>query len=81
MLAGLEAEYVSGVAGAVSAPPDPPPLEAPPARQPARFVGGIGIRAKKGAERTPRELREPTLRPFLGPRSSSFERLKQVRIF
>eukprot|EP00969_Alexandrium_andersonii_P363810 15462723-Alexandrium_andersonii.AAC.1 len=33
------------------------------------------------AERTPRELRRPRLRPFLGPRSSRFERLKRVCIF
>eukprot|EP00969_Alexandrium_andersonii_P042285 1854747-Alexandrium_andersonii.AAC.1 len=32
------------------------------------FVGGFGICAKKHAERTPRELRGPILRPFLGPR-------------
>eukprot|EP00969_Alexandrium_andersonii_P116158 5136651-Alexandrium_andersonii.AAC.1 len=34
------------------------------------FVGRLGICANNGAERTPRELREPMLRSFLGPRSS-----------
>eukprot|EP00969_Alexandrium_andersonii_P368202 15472368-Alexandrium_andersonii.AAC.1 len=30
-----------------------------------------------GADRAPRELRRPLLRPFLGQRISSFERLKR----
>eukprot|EP00969_Alexandrium_andersonii_P025561 1116321-Alexandrium_andersonii.AAC.1 len=48
-------------------------------RTPSRpaFVGRFGSCAKDRAERTPRELRGAMLRPFLGPRSSSFERLKR----
>eukprot|EP00969_Alexandrium_andersonii_P002258 98559-Alexandrium_andersonii.AAC.1 len=34
------------------------------------FVGGFGIRARKGAERTPWELRGQMLKSFVGPRSS-----------
>eukprot|EP00969_Alexandrium_andersonii_P354369 15442007-Alexandrium_andersonii.AAC.1 len=41
------------------------------------FVGGFWICAKNGADRTPRELRGPILRPFLGPRNSRCERLKR----
>eukprot|EP00969_Alexandrium_andersonii_P370175 15476715-Alexandrium_andersonii.AAC.1 len=32
-------------------------------------------------ERTPRELREPILRPLLGSRSSSSERLQELCMF
>eukprot|EP00969_Alexandrium_andersonii_P034587 1513478-Alexandrium_andersonii.AAC.1 len=35
---------------------------------------------RHGAEHTPPELWVPIMNPFLGPRSSSFERLKRVRI-
>eukprot|EP00969_Alexandrium_andersonii_P179892 7951532-Alexandrium_andersonii.AAC.1 len=41
------------------------------------FIGGFGICANNGAERTPRELGGPILRPRLGPRSSRFERVKR----
>eukprot|EP00969_Alexandrium_andersonii_P131274 5804909-Alexandrium_andersonii.AAC.1 len=34
------------------------------------FVGGFGICEENGTERTSRELRGPTLRPFPGPRGS-----------
>eukprot|EP00969_Alexandrium_andersonii_P150307 6646404-Alexandrium_andersonii.AAC.1 len=40
------------------------------------FVGRFGFCAGSGAERPPRELRGPTLTPFLGQNSSSSERLK-----
>eukprot|EP00969_Alexandrium_andersonii_P331303 14643250-Alexandrium_andersonii.AAC.1 len=62
-----------------SPPPRGHPREAPSAHPPARLVGRFGICAKSGAECTPRELRGQILRPSLGPRSSSFERLKQFR--
>eukprot|EP00969_Alexandrium_andersonii_P227916 10065534-Alexandrium_andersonii.AAC.1 len=52
-----------------------------PARPSARFVGRLGICANNGAECAPPELRGSILRPFLGPRSSSFERLTQVHVF
>eukprot|EP00969_Alexandrium_andersonii_P055671 2453808-Alexandrium_andersonii.AAC.1 len=55
-----------------------PPREAPPARPPARFAGRFGNCAKNGTERTPPELQGLHLRSFLGPRSSSFERLKRL---
>eukprot|EP00969_Alexandrium_andersonii_P219373 9688607-Alexandrium_andersonii.AAC.1 len=44
-------------------------------------VGRFGICVKSAAERPLRELRGPILRPFLGPRSSRFERLTRFRIF
>eukprot|EP00969_Alexandrium_andersonii_P054767 2412567-Alexandrium_andersonii.AAC.1 len=34
------------------------------------FVGGFGSCAENSADCTPRELRRPISRPFLGPRSS-----------
>eukprot|EP00969_Alexandrium_andersonii_P021005 918018-Alexandrium_andersonii.AAC.1 len=43
----------------------------------APSVVRFGICARSGAERIPRKLRVPLLRPFLGPRSSSSECLKQ----
>eukprot|EP00969_Alexandrium_andersonii_P270758 11967447-Alexandrium_andersonii.AAC.1 len=56
---------------------EPPsePHSTPPERPPSAI--GLGISANNGAEGTPRELRTPRLRPLLGPRSSSSERLKQ----
>eukprot|EP00969_Alexandrium_andersonii_P183440 8105873-Alexandrium_andersonii.AAC.1 len=56
---------------------DSPPREAPPACRSARFFGRFGICANSGAESTPPELQGSTLRPFLGPRSSGFERLER----
>eukprot|EP00969_Alexandrium_andersonii_P031846 1391472-Alexandrium_andersonii.AAC.1 len=60
------------------------PREAPPARPPSHFVGRFGICAKSDAEPAPPELQGPTLRSlgptlrsFLGPRSSRFERRKR----
>eukprot|EP00969_Alexandrium_andersonii_P268944 11886999-Alexandrium_andersonii.AAC.1 len=47
----------------------------------ARFVARPGICAKSGVERTRRELRGPIVWPFLGPRSSSFERFMRLRMF
>eukprot|EP00969_Alexandrium_andersonii_P016605 727857-Alexandrium_andersonii.AAC.1 len=55
--------------------------EVPPARPPVRFISRFGICAKNSAERTPPELQKPMLRPFLGPRSSSVERLKPCCAF
>eukprot|EP00969_Alexandrium_andersonii_P147261 6511860-Alexandrium_andersonii.AAC.1 len=44
-------------------------------------ISGFGTCANTCEERTPRELRGPVLRPFLGPRSSSSERLKHSCAF
>eukprot|EP00969_Alexandrium_andersonii_P317976 14045965-Alexandrium_andersonii.AAC.1 len=45
------------------------------------FGGGVGVCAENASERTSRELRGPMLRLFLGPRSSSFERLEHLGMF
>eukprot|EP00969_Alexandrium_andersonii_P037250 1632162-Alexandrium_andersonii.AAC.1 len=45
------------------------------------FVGRFGICAQSGAECNSSELRGPLLRLFLGLRSSSSERLRQLCIF
>eukprot|EP00969_Alexandrium_andersonii_P325475 14381363-Alexandrium_andersonii.AAC.1 len=41
------------------------------------FVLRVGITTKSGVERNPRELEGSTLKLFLGPCSSSSERMKQ----
>eukprot|EP00969_Alexandrium_andersonii_P168829 7461418-Alexandrium_andersonii.AAC.1 len=48
---------------------------------PASLIATIGFSNQNGAERTPRELRGPILRSFLGPRGSRFERLKRSCMF
>eukprot|EP00969_Alexandrium_andersonii_P353610 15440297-Alexandrium_andersonii.AAC.1 len=50
-------------------------------RRAAAFVGRFGICTNNGADTTPWELLGPILKSFLGPRSSSSERLKQFCIF
>eukprot|EP00969_Alexandrium_andersonii_P278303 12302425-Alexandrium_andersonii.AAC.1 len=55
----------------------PPQKPSEPPKQP-HFAVRFGICANSGAKSTPLELQGSTLRPFLGPRSSSFERPKQV---
>eukprot|EP00969_Alexandrium_andersonii_P111815 4938340-Alexandrium_andersonii.AAC.1 len=45
------------------------------------FVRRFRICAGHRSEGTHRELRRPVLRPFLGPRSSSLERLKRCLMF
>eukprot|EP00969_Alexandrium_andersonii_P172159 7610222-Alexandrium_andersonii.AAC.1 len=47
----------------------------------APFVVRFGINVNSGAERTPRDHQVSMLRPFLGLRSSSFERLKHCCVF
>eukprot|EP00969_Alexandrium_andersonii_P257485 11384252-Alexandrium_andersonii.AAC.1 len=42
------------------------PRQAPPARPPALFVGGPGVCAESGADRTPPELWRSILKQFLG---------------
>eukprot|EP00969_Alexandrium_andersonii_P078105 3444670-Alexandrium_andersonii.AAC.1 len=54
--------------------PPGPPREAPPARPPARFVGGFGICARNDTGSTRPEPQGQISRPLLGPRSSRFER-------
>eukprot|EP00969_Alexandrium_andersonii_P134793 5963265-Alexandrium_andersonii.AAC.1 len=44
-----------------------PPREAPPARRPARLVGGFGICARNGTERTPPELLSAKFEAVPGP--------------
>eukprot|EP00969_Alexandrium_andersonii_P166340 7349769-Alexandrium_andersonii.AAC.1 len=41
----------------------------------------FGINASNGAECTPRELQGSVLRPFLGPRNSSSERVTKCCTF
>eukprot|EP00969_Alexandrium_andersonii_P066054 2913864-Alexandrium_andersonii.AAC.1 len=44
-------------------------------------LGSFGDQcARNAAERSPRELRGPMLRPFLGPRSSRFEGVERCCI-
>eukprot|EP00969_Alexandrium_andersonii_P147140 6506434-Alexandrium_andersonii.AAC.1 len=45
------------------------------------LVGRFGICKESGPDRTSRELQGPILRTFLGPCSSSSERLNQFCIF
>eukprot|EP00969_Alexandrium_andersonii_P201956 8923610-Alexandrium_andersonii.AAC.1 len=59
----------------------PPPSQgAPSARSPGRFVGRFGI-SNNSAECTAYELRGLLSRSVLGPRTSSFELLKQPSYF
>eukprot|EP00969_Alexandrium_andersonii_P273805 12102095-Alexandrium_andersonii.AAC.1 len=60
---------------------DPPPRNPVGTSRTAPLVVRSGISTNDDAERTIRELRGSILRPFLGPRSSSFERLQQVCMF
>eukprot|EP00969_Alexandrium_andersonii_P182741 8074578-Alexandrium_andersonii.AAC.1 len=62
--------------GAATAPPDPP-RKAPPASTPGCFAVTIGISAQIDAEPSDEALQAGNLRPFLSPRGSSSERLKQ----
>eukprot|EP00969_Alexandrium_andersonii_P207745 9177161-Alexandrium_andersonii.AAC.1 len=61
-------------------PPDPPEKRLRRACRPTSSMDSASA-LNNGAEGTSGEFRRSMLRPFLGPRSSSFERLKQVLTF